>query len=72
MSDTVSLLGERLNRGLTSVEAAEQIGVSPFILRRAEDGNVPRSISDRKRIADYYGFKVTDIWPVGPTNGVAA
>lgn len=55
---------ERLNKGLSIRAAAREIGVSPSVLIRAEAGVMPRPES-AKSIADFYGFKVTDIWPVG-------
>lgn len=59
----MNLRGERLNKGLTSREAARAIGVTQAILLRAEDGLGVRP-RHAKQIADFYGVKVTDIWPV--------
>jgi transcriptional regulator with XRE-family HTH domain len=59
----MNLRAERLNKGLNSREAAEQIGVSQAILLRAEDGLGVRP-RHAKAIADFYGCRVTDIWPV--------
>ena len=59
----MNLLGERLNQGLTSRDAAERIGVSQAILLRAESGLGVRP-KHAKAIADFYGVQVTDIWPV--------
>ena len=61
---SVSLVGERLNRGLNSRQAASNIGISQAILLKAENGGRPKSPRDAKAIADYYGYRVTDIWPV--------
>jgi DNA-binding XRE family transcriptional regulator len=64
----MNLTAERLNRGLTRNQAAEQIGIARATLVAAEDG---RSIapSSAKQIADYYGCRVTDIWPVDDPDG---
>jgi transcriptional regulator with XRE-family HTH domain len=58
----MNLRDERLNRGLSSRAAAEEIGVSQAVLLRAESGEGVRPVH-AKRIADYYGVKVTDLWP---------
>ena len=60
---TVNLQAERLNRGLTIREAAEAAGVAPSVVARAENGQT-LAPGNAKRIADFYGLKVTDIWPV--------
>jgi transcriptional regulator with XRE-family HTH domain len=59
----INLRAERLNRGLSTREAAEQIGVSRPTLERAEAGSAPQPRM-AKRIADFYDVRVTDIWPV--------
>lgn len=61
----MNIKGERLNRGLSIREAAEAMGVGKNVLLRAEidGGTHPRHA---KRIADFYGVRVTDIWPVEP------
>lgn len=60
----MNLEAARLNMGLTARDAAKQIGVPDHVLRYAETGGRPRPAA-AKRIADFYGVKVTDIWPVG-------
>jgi transcriptional regulator with XRE-family HTH domain len=60
---TVNLEAERLNRGLSLREAAEEIGVPEATLRRAESGEGLRP-SNAFKIANFYGYKVTDLWPV--------
>jgi len=60
----MNLKAERLNRGLRVPEAAEKIGVAPHVLRTAEQGTLPRPAA-AKLIADFYGVKVSDIWPIG-------
>ena len=59
----MNLRGERLDKGLSSREAAECIGVSQAILLRAESGQGVRP-GHAKKIADFYGTTVTSIWPV--------
>jgi transcriptional regulator with XRE-family HTH domain len=59
----VDLRAERVNRGLSVKDAAALIGVSAMTLRRAEDGTVPWARNAFK-IAEFYGYQVTDVWPV--------
>ena len=59
----MNLRAERLNRGLSTRDAAEQIGVSQAVLLRAEEGLGVRP-AHAKRIADFFGVLVTDLWPV--------
>lgn len=67
----VPLLEARKNAGLSSREASQRIGVSQDILLRAENGAHPQ-LRHAKLIADFYGVKVTDFWPVDePTRSVA-
>jgi transcriptional regulator with XRE-family HTH domain len=70
----VNLRAARLNRGLSVREAAKEIGVKPSTLRRAEHGDGVHP-GTAKKIADYYGVRVTDIWPLpdpDPDERVAA
>ena len=61
----VDLRGDRLNRGLSIRQAAEQMGVAANTLGRAEDGEMPHPANALK-IASFYGHQVTDVWPVDP------
>ncbi len=61
----MNLTAERLNRGLSTREAAAKIGVGLPTILRAERGEGVRP-RHAKRIADFYGVLVTDIWPVEP------
>jgi transcriptional regulator with XRE-family HTH domain len=63
----MNLRAARLNKGLSSRAAAEEMGVTQSILLRAESGEGVRPVH-AKRIADYYGCQVTDIWPVDDPN----
>lgn len=60
----ISLKAERINRGLSVNDAAEGMGVDRQALLRAEAGGpmpVPRNAF---KIASFYGYKVTEIWPL--------
>ena len=61
---TINLRAERLNKGLSLDQAADEIGVAKHVLLGAETGaNTPRPANAFK-IAGFYGYKVTDVWPV--------
>lgn len=68
----MNLVAARLNRGLSTREAAERIGISQDVLLRAEGGESTPYPRHAKKIADFYGVQVTDIWPVEPTPAEAA
>lgn len=71
-SRNATLIRERFDRGLTLEQAADEIGIGADVLYRAErQGAVPRQPAP-KRIADFYGLKPSDIWPVDDTNGQEA
>ena len=55
---------ERLNRGLSIRQAATQIGVSPRNIREAESGGPMPHPANAKKIADFFGVTVTEIWPL--------
>lgn len=59
----LNLKAERLNRGLSIKQAAEEIGITPATLGRAEDGESLHP-NNAFKIATFYGKAVTDIWPV--------
>jgi DNA-binding XRE family transcriptional regulator len=61
----VNLTAERINRGLSVADAANEIGIARGTLVRAEAGEMPKPAL-AKKIADFYGTRVTDIWPVEP------
>ncbi|MHB1950193.1 MAG: helix-turn-helix transcriptional regulator [Acidiferrobacteraceae bacterium] len=69
----MNIVAERVNRGLSQSDAAAEIGVSRGTLDRAERG-LRIQTARAKRIADFYGVKVTDLWPVQTdhSNGSAA
>jgi len=59
----VNLKAERLNRGLSLEAAGEQMGILRQTLWNAEHGKGV-SPATAKAIADFYGYRVTEIWPV--------
>ena len=62
--DAVDLRAERLNRGLTAAAAAKQMGLThKNILLNAENGSRPYA-ENAFKIASFYGFKVTEVWPL--------
>ena len=67
----VNIEVRRLNLGLTAKAAAEQIGIPDHVLRYAETTGQPRPAT-AKKIADFYGLLVTDIWPVVSAEPAAA
>jgi transcriptional regulator with XRE-family HTH domain len=58
----VDLRAERLNRGKSVREFAAQLGVTERVLKAAEAGATPRPANALK-IADFFGLKVTQMWP---------
>jgi len=59
----INIQAERMNRGLSRRQAAAAIGIARATLIAAEEGRGIHEAS-AKRIADFYGAKVTDLWPV--------
>ena len=58
------LRAARLNRGLTLKQAAARMGVSWKTLQRTEAGHSVPFPATALKIADFYGLRVTDLWPV--------
>jgi transcriptional regulator with XRE-family HTH domain len=56
----IDLRAERLNRGLSVRELADEVGVDRKVIARLEDGGTAR-VANVKRVADYFGCKVTDL-----------
>jgi transcriptional regulator with XRE-family HTH domain len=67
----MNLRAERIDRGLSLAEAGELMGVDRRTLNKAEEGVMPQP-AKAKRIADFFGVRVTDIWPVEDSDTVAA
>lgn len=58
------LRAARLDKGLTIAQAAALIEVSEDTLARAELGQSTPHPPNAKAICDFFGFTVTEIWPV--------
>lgn len=58
-----NLRAARLNRGYSQREAAAVIGVPRETLRRVENG-LGVMPSNAKKIADFFGVRVTDVMPL--------
>lgn len=58
-----SLAAERMNRGLTQTAMGEALGVSPKTIANIENGSRPTPRIGKK-IADLFGCKYTDLWPL--------
>lgn len=61
-----SLREARLNRGLSARQVALEIGIAQETFRRLEDGE-PVHPSSAKKVADYFGVRVTDLMPAQET-----
>lgn len=60
---SIDLKAERLNRGLSLDALSAEIGVPKSTLARMETGVAPRP-EVRLKVADLYGYKVTEVWPL--------
>lgn len=67
---TFDLKSERLNKGLSVRQLAAEIKVSAASVARAEAGESIHP-ANAKRLADFYGKSVTDIWPVDSPKAAA-
>jgi hypothetical protein len=67
----LNLRAERLDRGLNLKQAGILTGVNWWVLRDAEQGRIPQP-ANRRRIAEFYGVKPSDIWPIAEQNGQPA
>ena len=54
---------ERMNRGLSLDALSKQIDVPRNTISRVENGATPVP-ETRLKLAEFYGKKVTEIWPV--------
>lgn len=68
---SIDLRSERLNRGFSIRGLSKEIGVPEQSIRRAESG-LSLSPSNAFKLASFYGYRVTDIWPVEHFVGDAA
>lgn len=60
----VNLRELRVNKGLSQAAAAKAMGVDSDALARAERGDTTPHPRNALKIAAYYGFQVTDVWPL--------
>ena len=65
-----NIIEERLNRGLSRRQLADELGVSPRVIEYAEQGGRPHP-RNAKKIADFFDCRVTDIWPLAPEETAA-
>lgn len=68
----INLRAERLNKGLSAEAAAREMGVTAATLLNAEIRAFTPRPASAKKIADFYGYKVTDIWPLDESTEAAA
>jgi transcriptional regulator with XRE-family HTH domain len=54
----------RINKGLSVADAAKQIGISRDALARAESAERVPQPRNAFAIAEFYGYKVTQVWPL--------
>lgn len=66
----INLRAERLNRGMNAAEAAKKMGVNKQVLLDAENGSSPQP-KNAFKIATFYGYQVTEIWPVETAEAAA-
>lgn len=68
----IDLVETRVNRGLSLREAAREMGIDFKTLQRAERGESIPQARNAFAIADFYGYKVTEVWPLEPTGDEVA
>lgn len=64
----MNLKAERLNRGLSRAEFGRHVGLSREGVRQLEKNGRQPQAATAKRVADFLGVQVTDIWPVDDPN----
>lgn len=63
----MTLRNLRLDRGLTVERASLALGVKPHSWRYYErTGGMPRDPEVAKRIAEFFGLRVSEVWTAGP------
>lgn len=60
---SIDLAAERLNKGHSIRSLSDELNVHQHAIRRLEAGGSVHPAT-AKKIADYYGVKVTDIMPL--------
>ena len=66
----VDLTKERLEKGLSIRQAAAEMDIGAMTLQRAESGESVHP-ANAKTIAEFYGYKPTEIWPLDSGRAVA-
>ncbi len=60
---SIDLTSERLNKGHSIRSLADELGVHQHAIRRLEAGGSVHPAT-AKKIADYFGVRVTDLMPM--------
>lgn len=63
MAGVVSLAQLRFDAGLTPEELGDKVGIAGRTIRRLEEGTRPTP-RVAKAIADHFGVKASDLWPL--------
>lgn len=67
----IDLRKERVDRGLSLTQLSEEIGVPRNTIARVERGTEP--VPETKlKIATFFGYKPSDLWPVDTDEKAAA
>lgn len=67
-----ALRAARIDKGLTIEQAADQIKVGREVLRRAESNGSRPQPRHAIKIAEFYGLKPSELWPIeGPVTVVS-
>jgi DNA-binding XRE family transcriptional regulator len=61
----------RFDEGLTPEQLGEVCEVSGRTIRRLEEGSIRPTPSIAKKLADHFGVKPSDIWPLDSSKAVA-
>jgi DNA-binding XRE family transcriptional regulator len=56
----------RVNAGMSALELALLVGVTRQSIYSWEAGKSRPEPAKAKRVADHFGLKVTDLWPIEP------
>lgn len=60
----VDIHTDRINRGLSQQQLADQIGVSVDVIRNLEDSGARPRPANARAVAAFYSLSVTDMWPL--------
>ena len=64
IADPREFLADRLNAGETVQRRAERIGINRRTLEAIEASSAMPRPDVAKKVADFYGVSVTDMWPL--------